>query len=175
MRFVRLRSGAPRASLGAAAGLAATGLLAALLDATPSSGPMVAPFLAVVLFFWTIHRPEITPLWAVFLFGLLLDALSGGILGVNALALMGAQLLAGRWVSGYALFWMRWAICAVYLALALGLAWALASLAQFGAAPLGNAPQRWIFGVLWHPILEAPLRRLFGGRMVRGGAERRRL
>ncbi len=166
MRLGGARSGAPRTTLGAAVGLLVTGLLAVLLDAAPGSGPMVAPFLAIVLFFWIAHRPETTPLWISFLFGALLDVLTGGVLGVNALALMGAQFLAGRLVSGYALFWMRWAICALYLGIYLGLAWLLASMAQFGAAPLGNAPQRWIFGLMWHPLLEAPLRRLFGGRMA---------
>ncbi len=157
------RSGALRASPGAAAGLLVTGLLALLLDAAPGSGPMLAPFLALTLFFWIVHRPETTPLWVSFLFGGLLDMLAGGVLGANALALMGAQALAGRMVSGYALFWMRWSICAVYLAVYLGLSWLLASVAHFGAAPLGNAPERWIFGVLWYPFLEAPLRRFFGG------------
>lgn len=173
VRLRGTRSGSPRVTPGAAAGLVLTGLIAILLDASPGGGLMVAPFLAAVLFFWIIHRPEAAPLWVSFLLGLLLDVLAGGILGVNALALMGAQFLAGRWVSGHALFWMRWTIFAVYLALVLGLGWLLASLAHFGAAPLGNAPERWICGVFWYPLLEAPLRRLFGGSMVRRIGEAR--
>ena len=174
LRAGHMKSGGG-ASLGGALGLIVTGVLATLLNAAPASGLMAAPFLAATLFFWAIHRPEVTPLWASFLFGALYDVVSGGILGVNALAFMGAQFIACRLVSGHALFWMRWVIFALYLALAILFAWALSSLAQFGAAPFGQAPKRWILGVLWYPVLEAPLRRLFGGEAIRrGGAQTRR-
>jgi rod shape-determining protein MreD len=49
----------------------------------------LAPMLPVMaIYYWSVHRPELVPFWAIFLIGLLIDTLSGGILGFNALMLL---------------------------------------------------------------------------------------
>jgi len=53
--------------------------------------PIVPWFTLMAVFFWTAHRPDLLPVWSVFLLGLFADLLGGGPLGVTSLALMLAQ------------------------------------------------------------------------------------
>lgn len=49
----------------------------------------LAPMLPVMaVYYWSVHRPELLPFWAVFLVGLVIDTLTGGTLGFNALMLL---------------------------------------------------------------------------------------
>lgn len=49
----------------------------------------VAPLLPLTaIYHWTIHRPDLLPAHAVFCFGLLVDLLSGGPVGVNTLVFL---------------------------------------------------------------------------------------
>ncbi len=49
----------------------------------------LAPMLPVMaVFYWSLHRPELLPFWAVFVIGLVVDALTGGTLGFNSLMLL---------------------------------------------------------------------------------------
>ena len=54
----------------------------------------VGPDLALLsVFYWTIHRPDLFSTGSAFLLGLLVDVLSGGPFGANALVLAAAQML----------------------------------------------------------------------------------
>ena len=49
----------------------------------------VAPLLPLMaVYHWAIHRPELLPAHAVFVIGLLVDLLAGGLVGVNTLVLL---------------------------------------------------------------------------------------
>ena len=49
----------------------------------------VAPLMPLMaVYHWTIQRPDLLPAHAVFLIGLLVDLLSGGLIGVNTLVLL---------------------------------------------------------------------------------------
>lgn len=51
--------------------------------------PILAPdFALMAVFYWTVHRPDLMPAWAVFIVGLLDDILTGAPLGANALVLV---------------------------------------------------------------------------------------
>jgi rod shape-determining protein MreD len=53
----------------------------------------IAPWLPLIaVYFWSAHRPDLLPVWAVFLLGLFCDLATGGPLGVSSIALMLAQL-----------------------------------------------------------------------------------
>lgn len=55
-----------------------------LTDFTP-----ISPWLILILvYFWTAHRPDLMPVWAVFLFGLLGDLMGGGPVGPGAFTLL---------------------------------------------------------------------------------------
>ena len=45
-------------------------------------------FLLIGIYFWTIYRPSLLPYPIIFVAGLLLDLLSGGLVGLNALCFM---------------------------------------------------------------------------------------
>lgn len=43
------------------------------------------PFLLIGIFFWAIHRPMLLPLWLIFISGLVIDMLSGFLLGLHTI------------------------------------------------------------------------------------------
>lgn len=54
----------------------------------------IVPWLPLMaVFFWTAHRPDLLPVWSVFLLGLFADLLGGGPLGVSSLTLILVQAL----------------------------------------------------------------------------------
>src|SRR5215469_8456537 len=71
-------------------------LLFAIISVVPLSLPgfaVVTPaFALMAVFHWTVYRPDLLPLTAVFVTGLLLDLLNGTpYVGLSALALLGAR------------------------------------------------------------------------------------
>jgi rod shape-determining protein MreD len=53
----------------------------------------IAPWLPLIaVYFWSAHRPDLLPVWAVFLLGLFCDLATGGPLGISSIALMLVQL-----------------------------------------------------------------------------------
>lgn len=73
----------------------ALSLLLVVLSLVPIRLPGLSPItpwitLAAV-YFWTLHRPDLLPMGAVFLLGLFADLAGGGPLGVTSLGLMAAQ------------------------------------------------------------------------------------
>lgn len=53
--------------------------------------PITPWFTLMAVYFWTLHRPDLLPLGAVFLLGLFADLVGGGPLGVTSLALIATQ------------------------------------------------------------------------------------
>lgn len=91
------------------------------------AGP-IWPLMAV--FYWTLYRPDLMPALAVFVVGLLFDALSGAPLGVNVLAFLTLHgLVAGQRRFFYGKpFMLVWLGFAVATATALAVAWVLTAL-----------------------------------------------
>ena len=92
---------------------------------------VLAPNFALMsVYYWIVHRPDLLPAWGVFLIGLLADALSGGLVGLNAfvLLLVQASIMSQHKVFRGKAFWLVWlafaivAFVAQLLAAALGLA-----------------------------------------------------
>lgn len=73
----------------------ALSLLLVVLSLVPLRLPGLSPVTPwvtlIAVFFWTLHRPDLLPVGAVFLLGLFADLVGGGPLGVTSLALMTAQ------------------------------------------------------------------------------------
>lgn len=88
----------------------------------------IAPSLSLIaVFYWTSYRSELVPVWAVFVVGLVQDALSGLPLGVSACTLTVAHAIAfgqRRFLIGKssAVVWLSFAFV-VLVTLTLG--WAL--------------------------------------------------
>jgi rod shape-determining protein MreD len=77
----------------------ASTLVVAIVSAVPWHIPeigRVTPALTLMcVYYWAIHRPDLFPASAVFLLGLLQDALMGGPIGLNALLFLIAYGVAG--------------------------------------------------------------------------------
>ncbi|MFQ6018417.1 MAG: rod shape-determining protein MreD [Kiloniellaceae bacterium] len=54
----------------------------------PDLSPIIPSLALIAVYFWLVHQPDLMPLWAVFLIGLVQDLLGGGPIGVAALALL---------------------------------------------------------------------------------------
>ncbi len=93
--------------------------------------PQVAPLLPLMaVYHWAIYRPDLMPPAAVFVIGLLQDALTGVPVGINAAVLLlvyGGVTAQRRFFVGksFAVIWMSFAMVAAVAALA---SWLLAAL-----------------------------------------------
>ena len=138
-------------------------ILAAMLPYGLPKSSLAAPVLALVsVYYWSVFRPELMPAGAAFLIGLMVDVLSGGPPGLNALVLIlvhwaasgQRRVLAGK---SFAVAWLG------YLLIAAGAAiinWFFASL--FHTTAIESVPL-----VVSHAIGTAayPLVALFLARM----------
>ena len=90
----------------------------------------VLPSLALIaVYYWSIHRPDLMPIWAVFLIGLFQDLLGGGPAGVGILTLLAvhAVVTAQRRFFASASFVVIWLVFALVALAAQALAWLLVS------------------------------------------------
>ena len=115
-------------------------LFAVLPYGLPKSS-LAAPILALIsVYYWSVFRPDLMPASAAFLLGLMVDILSGGPPGLNALVLIMVNWAASgqrRALAGksFAVGWLG------YLLIAAGAAvtnWVVASL--FHATIIESAP-----------------------------------
>ncbi len=109
-------------------------VLAALFSVLPlhvPAWPAVAPAWALIaIYHWSLFRPDLMPAAAVFVIGVLYDALSGAPIGLNAAVFVivhGVAVAQCRFFSGksFAILWLGFALVS---AAALALAWGLACL-----------------------------------------------
>ena len=93
----------------------------------------IAPVLALMaVYHWTIYRPDLMPLWAIFVLGLLQDLLSGVPVGLYILVFLtvyGVVLSQRRFFAGksFLLYWLG-----------------------FGIMAFGAAVESWVLGSLWN-------------------------
>ncbi|MGH6946359.1 MAG: rod shape-determining protein MreD [Kiloniellales bacterium] len=107
-------------------------VIVGLLPMTAISFSAIFPSLALIgVYYWQIHRPDLMPLAAVFVLGLLADFLGGGTLGVGTIALLVVALTVGLWRRFFveAAFLATWLIFALIAGGAFALMWLLASFA----------------------------------------------
>jgi len=104
--------------------------------------PQVMPWFALMaVYYWTLHRPDLLPGGAVFLIGILQDAVAGTALGFHAVL-----LIAVHWV----VLTQRW----VFYRKSFNVVWWGFSLVAGGAAIAS-----WLLGsvVAWRPLDARPL------------------
>lgn len=92
----------------------------------------IVPALALIgVFFWSVHRPDLMPIWAVFLLGLVQDLLTGAVIGPGIVGLLVAHALV-VWqlrfflAASFAVIWVAFMLVA---AAALGVTWLLTCIA----------------------------------------------
>ena len=120
----------------------------------PSFEPVAPSLSLIATFYWALHRPDLMPVWAVFVLGLLQDALIGLPAGVSACMLTAAHaaviaqrrfLVGGSFrvvwlsfgLSTLGAFALGWALtCAFHGAFLAPTATVFQALVTFGAYPL---------------------------------------
>lgn len=134
-------------------------LLVVVLGMVPLQIPNVAPVIPawalIAVYFWSVHRPELMPLWAVFLIGLFQDLLSGGQLGVGILALiMVHQIIASQRRSfSRATFGGLWLIFALVAAGAIYVMWLLNSVLYTTLLPIRPVLFQYLTTLAVYPFL----------------------
>ena len=108
-------------------------LLLLLVSILPMGIPgfaQIMPALAIIaVYYWTVHRPDLMPLWAVFSIGLFSDLVGGGRIGIGAfLALVVYGIVASQrrfFISrSFAVIWFGFGLVALAVA---ALDWSLHS------------------------------------------------
>lgn len=93
----------------------------------------IVPSLALIgVFFWSVHRADLMPIWAVFLIGLVQDVLTGGVIGPGIIGLLIAHALV-VWQLRFFLsasFAMVWFAFLVVAAVAMTVTWLLTCIAM---------------------------------------------
>lgn len=147
------------------------GLVCVLLSFVPLGrifGTSVMPaFGLMAIYYWAIVRPEMFPVYAVFLVGLLSDLLSGGPIGLWAFAyvltyiiVLTQRVLAVN--APFSVFWLGFLLSATFAGF---IGWGSASLFYGAFLPVGPLAWHlfvtvalfplfaWIFGLIEHRIL----------------------
>ena len=125
--------------------------------------PLQVPYLNVAgpvwtmmsVYYWALYRPDLMPTVAVFLAGLMLDALSGAPLGVNALVFLIVHRLVvtqRRFFYGkpFVIVWLGFGLVA---AGAFAAAWLLASLWHASVLDVGVLMVRAILTLCLFPLV----------------------
>ncbi|MDP9196928.1 MAG: rod shape-determining protein MreD [Pseudomonadota bacterium] len=129
--------------------------LAALEDIMPFWGLMA-------VFYWAVFRPDLLPVWAVFLAGLLEDALSGSLFGLHALVFTGSYWIAlsQRRLFTAGSFFMLWTGFGIVTTGSALLVWAITSLARGVVFPPGIIVAKTMTTVAVFPLLAQGLIRV---------------
>ncbi len=94
--------------------------------------PIVPSLALISVFFWSVHRADLMPIWAVFLIGLAQDVLTGGVIGPGIIGLLIAHALV-VWQLRFFLsasFAMIWCAFMLVAAVAMTVTWLLTCIAM---------------------------------------------
>jgi rod shape-determining protein MreD len=145
--------------LARAAGPSATLLLLILLNAVPLHVPYVsvaAPlFPLMALFHFSLFRPEYLPNWLALMFGLLIDVMSGGPLGVHGMVFLVTRYFVGnnqRFLADKP-FLVIWFGYAVVSAAAVAGIWAFSALLMWRGIDPRPAVFQFLMSLAFYPFL----------------------
>lgn len=126
------------------------------LPFSPPGQAAVTPyFVLMAVYYWGLHRPDLLPGLAVFLLGLLQDALGGEPFGVNAFVLVATYWFVvsqQRFFKGkhFVVVWWGFAITALLAAI---LRWMLVSLLMGGLLLPWTLAFEYLLTVALYPVL----------------------
>lgn len=116
----------------------------------------IVPALALIgVFFWSVHRPDLMPIWAVFLIGLAQDVLTGGVIGPGIIGLLVAHALV-VWqhrfflAASFAVIWFAFMMVA---AAALAVTWLLTCIAMVEPLDPGPVVFQYLVTLAFYPCL----------------------
>ncbi len=116
-------------------------------------------FILIGIYFWTIYRPTLLSYPMVFAAGLLLDLLSGGLVGLNALCFMVvAMIVRGqrRFLLGqsWSVVWAGFCVAATLVMAVQYAVYALSALTILSPIPLGF---NLVISYLLYPLILPPM------------------
>lgn len=119
-------------------------------------------FALMAVFYWSIFRSDLMTMVGAFAIGLLLDLLSGGPLGLNALALLLVHELgvSQRRVFLGSSFLVNWAAFALVVGAVQPLSWALVSLLHWQPLPVAPLVAQLALSLALYPGIYWLLSRL---------------
>lgn len=116
----------------------------------------IVPALALIgVFFWSVHRPDLMPIWAVFLIGLLQDLLAGGVLGPGIVGLLAAHALV-VWQHRFFLsasFAVIWCAFMLVAAASMAITWLLSCIAMVAYVEPDPVFFRYLVTIAFYPCL----------------------
>ena len=123
----------------------------------PHAGDFKPFFLLMAVYYWAVYRPTVMPVAYTFVLALIMDLLADLPMGLNALIMIGLQILIQRsrvFLMGqsYVTVWLGFAIVAVCYAFALWLAASLFSLHFYPPMPLAPSMIAALFSILLFPL-----------------------
>lgn len=116
----------------------------------------IIPSLALIaVYYWTIHRPDLMPVWAVFLIGLFQDLLGAGPMGLGILTLLAVHVMvaAQRRSFASASFFVIWLNFVLVAAGAQLLLWLLASAYAGRLIESGAVIFQYLVTIAFYPCL----------------------
>lgn len=125
----------------------------------PISGSFEMPLVFIVVYYWSIYRPTLIPVWLVFVAGLAFDLLSASPIGLNAFIYIILRWIVvdQRLFLGSQPFIMVWIGYVVASLMVIFLQWALFGLINFGWSPVSSALSMFGIGVFLYPVLSLVL------------------
>lgn len=117
---------------------------------------LVIPHVSLIfVYYWTIHKPDLLPLWAVFALGMMEDLLNGGTVGASSLllVLMASFLPDQRrfFVNRpFAEIWVGFMIVALVSFLFF---WIIGSFHAGAALPIGDSFTLMLVTIMVYPLL----------------------
>ncbi len=129
-------------------------LMGALPYQVPLLGPIFPSLALIVVYFWSIFRPELLPLAAVFLIGFFQDVLTGAPLGLSSLVLLAVHgvVVNQRRVFIGKLFWVAWmGFALVAVGAAVG-GWIIASIYNGVFMAAGALSIQLLLTVSFYPV-----------------------
>lgn len=131
-------------------------ILLALVPLHISEISPIVPALALIgVFFWSVHRPDLMPIWAVFLLGLAQDILTGGVIGPGIVGLLVAHALV-VWqhrfflAASFAVIWFAFLLVA---AASLAVTWLLTCIAMMTLLDPGPVFFQYLVTLAFYPCL----------------------
>lgn len=133
--------------------------LLVLFMAVPQRSPTVAPVMPALtmaaVYYWTVFRPDLMPLGAIFLIGLFEDLLLAAPLGLGTMTLLLVYLIVASQrrffaVASFVMLWLAFSLIAAVVLLA---NWLLASLLLDGFMPIGPVILKYFTTIAVYPCL----------------------
>jgi rod shape-determining protein MreD len=121
----------------------------------PGYAPIVPQLALMAVFHWTVFRPDLLPIWSIFIIGILQDSLSGAPMGLNTmvyLTIYGVILGQRRFFLGKT-FWVEWLGFTIIAAGAAVQAWVLLSAYHVHLIAPGPALFQYFMTIGFYPIL----------------------